>query len=237
MGADTVFAIPGENSQCQVRDDAGAWLEIDGAGDVTFSPSAAPVTEVANYRGTYAHTGKERPPSASIPITTFMPHNPVWGVLAEDKVRDFRILWGRPDIRYTKKSTPALTGAIATTGVVTFAGGDSADVIASFSTGDYGQNMVLVIDAKNYIVVNVSSAGVVTAVDAATGKHPTTAVTEDDVDFIVVPAAQYDFSASITTFVGISNPTDGVANTTLEIKLSNPLPAAKIVTAEGTLYL
>ena len=243
MAQDTVFAIPGEQSQVQVSDGT-KYLEVDGSGDVTFSPSAAPVLEVANYRGTFAHTGKERPPSCSIPITTFMPYNPVWRLLKQDQVREFRILWGRPSVKYAKKTTAALDGVITATtpvskeGTLAFTGTDAMEVITKFISGDFGRNLVINVDNVDYVLTSFSGTVPspvfnIRRVDNA----DVAAVTAEDVEYITLPAVQYDFEASITSFSGMSNPVDGVLNTTLELKLQNPLNDPTLVTAAGSLYL
>ncbi len=219
------IASPTENARVELSADSGAtWQFIPGTASVTESGGESPTREQVTFTGVNQITGKARPPTVEFSIAGYAAAHAVHQLLKARKESG-----ALTHFRYTfeEQELQAVTGApntvaIATTGVVTFAG-DSPD----FTEAQFGPGVAIKVGSKYYVVDTISSSGAVKVAPA-----PNAAVSATASYSIVVPGLQRpSFPARIQTFDNISADSESQVATTLSVAPIASLPALVIAGA------
>ena len=211
--------------------DAGAFVEIIGAGGMTETPGTATVTPVSalNLRSG-AITGSVPPGTATIDLPGAIPGHSYWNELRaryrSGATVQFRYTFFEDTI--LARTGSSITAQIATTGVVTFAGTPVPN-FKDDSTYTEGQAIQFGTGGslKNYVVQSINYE-----TGAVTTNKPGSAVTAGQYA-IVLPEMVSSFSASITSF-----PTFGAAaadsqlSATMEIAFKS-IPADPVISNLG----
>ncbi|WP_425154850.1 hypothetical protein [Candidatus Palauibacter sp.] len=156
-----VVLVEGTDAKLEVSNDGGTiFHDVPFAGSITYSGSEAPTFEVAPFEGVGQGVGKPRIGSIEVGVLSYVPELGVYGIL-EDAFDDGSILTFRITTK-EEQLDPEVTGdtiAIATSGLVTFAGTRDPN----FTGDEYGRGLVLETQAgAKYRVDAVSAAGAVT---------------------------------------------------------------------------
>ena len=225
MAKDGLAIINGLNSEIEFNDD-GTWREIPFAGDIEASGGEAPTTEVVTFKRVGTVVGKERLPSLTVQIPSYMPHHSIWQALSaaneDGSPLQFRI---RTQEHELADSTTGNTAAIAAapTGAVTLAPlvvpASGAAHSIDWRAEVYGVGLGLKIGTTVYIVDSISDTGVLTVKPA-----PESAVAAATYKVVVPRLRMGPFLARITTLAPFSLPVEGQLSTTLGLQPVVRLP-------------
>ena len=164
MGADALTIVDSDNSVLEFSVDGKAtWKEVPFVGSVEASGGETPSSEVVTFKRVGKVTGKDRLPSFTFSVPSFVPQHSSWKTLRENRAER---IWMR--IRTKEQlvatSTAGNTAAIADTGVVSLdplvidTPGHSID----WRTELYGIGLGIKIGTSIYIVDTISDVGVLT---------------------------------------------------------------------------
>ena len=149
-----------EDGVVEVSNDSGTtWVKIPGVNSYTETPSPAPERDVVAFEGVGKSIGHPRVPSVEL-SAIYSPMHKVWDTLR--KALESRVLLRfrvtlKEDVFFAIDSA-GKTVAIATTGVVSFAGVPKPDL----SEETFGPGGAIIVGSKAYIIKEISSAGVAT---------------------------------------------------------------------------
>ena len=233
MARNTVHGIFGAFSEIQVQSGT-TWLPLDNAQSFTFSSNAGTEYTTVNLKGSYARPAEELPESASIVVSPFMPHLPVYAdVLAASGPKLFRAYYGVPEDVVSVKASSVL--GISTTGVVTITGSGADTVGELFGPeGPVGTTAVLMTGSGSYVVTKIGGGATpeVIAYDLSTGAFPSSAVTGAAGSWkIINPGYRRQFRATVVTKSNESLTAEAVVENTIDLRLTSPLVKGTLVTA------
>lgn len=240
MARNTVHGLFGAMSEIQVQDGTD-WLPLDNAQSLTFSSNAGTEYTTVNLKGSYARAAEELPESASVVVSPFNPHLPVYAdVLARSGAKLFRAFYGVPE-EIIVTDAAARMGIAATNGTLSLTGtGIGSDIGEVFGpSGPVGTTAVLVTASNNYVVTKIGGGAdpVVSVYDLSTGKVPTQVVAPIAYK-IYNPAYRRQFRASVVTKSNESLTAEAVVENTIDLRLTSPLVKGALVTSfTGSGYL
>ena len=212
-----ITIVAGENSRLELSEDGTTFVKLPYVGNITSAGGEAPETDVVTYEEVGKIVGKRRLPTISIVIPSYVPNLDVWDTI-EDAADEKKILSWRMTTQVEEffvASGAANTVAIATTGVVTFAG-DAPD----FTGDDFAPGMVVEVGAAKYTIDSITSAGVVTVKPA-----PAAAVAATMGYKITNPSRRKGpFKAGIRSGDTFELPAEGQLQRTLELTPRARLP-------------
>lgn len=224
----SLVTVNADNSTLEASTDGGAtWSEVPYIGDVAASPGSTPENDIVTFKQVGKVRGKNRVPSLSVTIPSYVPNLPVWGDIADkadssDLVK-FRITTVQRQIHQTSDADAAAEADIANTGVLAL--GNDSDL--DLESHEYNIGLVFLDDDNDaaYTIAELTDAGVATLSPA-----PNTAVADIANYQVVIPALRITFDAQPSNPDDNFNlPSEGVLNTTLDLTLRTKLPRWAIV--------
>ena len=210
-----------EFSSVEYSSDQGStWLKIPGIQSYSESGGEAPERDVVGFDGVAKRSGHLRIPTIEM-SAVYSPVHAAWAALRDVALKgallQFRLTTKKDDVDSQTGSTN--TAAIATTGVVTFAGNEPEIEAAGVAPGQ-----VLVVDSKNYVIDSISAAGVITVKPA-----PDSAIAAKENWKIILPSVRRTFAATVRLADRASLESEGDMTTTLTLAPRAQLPAWEIV--------
>ena len=198
---------------------ADDWALLPGMSEYSESGGDRPTEDVVTFDGVGKIAGQARTPTITA-NAQYLPHLQGWKDVRSAYV-DGTPLW----IRITSKEdvlyeTATGTVAIATTGIVTFAG--TAQPITTSDT--YAVGNVIKHNNKGYVIDTISKTGVFTVKPA-----PASAVAASANYKIVAPSIRRTFRADVTLADRISVTPEGTMTTTINLSPRSQLPAPELV--------
>ena len=147
--------VRAENTNLEYSKAGGTFFPLPYVGDISVSGGEAPETDIISFRRSGKLAGKVRVPSFTMAIPSFTPQLQAFKDIRESIDDGGTLSWRlttRKDTIFTNAAT-ADTVAIATTGVVTFAG-----TAPDFSGSLFGEGMVIKVGGANYVIDSISDA-------------------------------------------------------------------------------
>lgn len=208
---------PTENAIVEVQSGTD-WLFIPGTASIAESGSEAPTREVATLVNKIQVVGNVAPPTIEFTISAYAPMHDTNRVLREALINN-TILSFRYRFAGQRLATPATgrTAAIATTGVVTFAGTGAA---IDFSNEAYGPGIALKIGNAYHIVDTISEDGQ----DLVVKPSPTSQVAAASFEVWVAPIYRPSFPARVMSFDNVDAGSESSLATSLGIAPTSILP-------------
>lgn len=204
------------------------WKELGGTGGHTVSGGERSASEITRMGGaTIQLFGRRGGYTMSIPIAVFHPHSDLTSLIQDALEGD------RPktkigvrirtieDMIFTQATG---TVAIASTGVVTFAGDGLADVNALITNGDIAAGDVIKVANARYRIASTDDSGILSVAPA-----PTTPLAATANYSVVTP--EVVLTLPICTVTGFANSevgTDGTYTSTLTVGWRGRLPKATV---------
>jgi len=160
--------IPTENARVEVRSASGSWKFIPGVASVTESGGESPTRTVSTLQNKITVTGNVNPPTISISVAAYVPHHSTMKLIQEALVNNTILQWRyvfQPQTLFTATGN-ANTVAIATTGVVTFAGTGP-----SLSDEAYGPGIAIKLGSAYHVIDSIDGTTGRATVDPAPGSQ------------------------------------------------------------------
>ena len=147
--------VRAENTILEYSKAGGTFSPFPYVGDISVSGGEAPETDIISFRRAGKLAGKVRVPSFSIAIPSYTPQLQAFKDIKEAIDDGDTLSW-----RLTTKKDTIFTNAvandtvaIATTGIVTYAG-----TAPDFSGSLFGEGMVIKVGGANYVIDSISDA-------------------------------------------------------------------------------
>ena len=182
MAQNLTVALEGTNSDIEVSfggDDNASYELLPGAASVDDPGGSAPSTQSQNFKQEFQSTGGIPPADVTVELDPFVGIHPTIQKLydaAANKTSTW-LRWTTAKESLLDAEAAKRTAAIATTGVVTFAGTDGEDAQkARWTTETFSVGLALLIAGKLYPVSDIAADGAITVVDGETYAAPTQAV-------------------------------------------------------------
>ena len=203
---DTVFQVKFQDGSVHTMPNITSYAESEGA---------TPTTQKPTLGGTATIVGRPAPSAVTFNIEA-LPHIAVYQKISNAKRNSETVQFTYSTKQRTLFNSATSRAAIAaTTGLVTFSGGDDPDLGTSlYSIGD-----TLLIANKHYIIADISDAGVATV-----ETPPTPAVTASEYKWVIPSVGRPYFPARITSFADASITSDDSLTTTLNAQLTDVAP-------------
>ena len=220
-----VTAFGSEFARLEYSSDSGStWNKIPGIQGYTESGGEAPERDVVTFDGVGKKSGHPRVPSIEV-SAAYSPAHTAWKAIRQASIKgtllQFRFTTKKQEPSFTASGN-ANTVAIATTGVVTFAGTQKPD----FAAGEIGLGMVIEVGTDNYIIDSISGDPIVVKVKPA----PDSAVSATVSYKIVLPSLRRGpFGATVRLAGNVSLESEGDMTTTLTLAPRAHLPEWSIV--------
>ena len=225
-----IAIIDSANMSLEISGDNIAWLRVANVGSIGVSGGEAPQTEVRSTDGVAQRTGDPGPPNMTVELPSFLPHM-AFGTLLKNRQNSNDDLFIRltmaDKIIFDSGDTSTFTVAIASNGVVTFAGATKPKTSAGSRLIAPGHIIDISGQDSKYVIDSITDIGVVTVNPA-----PADAISASDTYDILAPSLRNGPVIGKVRSGPANNFTvsaDGVLSGTVEFGLNNPLPGWEIV--------
>ena len=216
--------VRAENTILEYSKDGADYFAFPYVGDISVSGGEAPETDIISFRRVGKLAGKVRVPSFTIAIPSYTPQLQAFKDIRE-AIDDGDVLnW-----RLTTKKDTILTNAatsdtvaIATTGIVTFAG-----TTPDFAGTLFGEGMVIKVGGANYVLDSISEA---TPPVVMVRPAPSSAVTASQPYMIDTPSLRLGpFTAKVRSPLAFDLPAEGNMTSSIDLTPEAQLPDWTIV--------
>lgn len=180
-------------------DDAGTYRELQGIGSMEIASGQAQAQTYQGFEGELSEAGAPEVGAVTFEVSSYAPQHPSWQWMQSqlDDAQNVTIRAESREVTVSPVTSGAMTAAIATTGVVTFAG-------SYVLPAEVARGHCIKIGTNLYVIQSISDADtpVVTV-----GPSPNSAVSAANFS-IVFPILRWQISGQISQMPGGSVGTD-----------------------------
>ena len=216
--------VRAENTDLEYSKDGATYFPLPYVGDISVSGGEAPETDIISFRRAGKLAGKVRVPSFSAAIPSYTPQLQAFKDIKKAIDDGDSLTWRlttKKDTIFTNADTGD-TVAIATTGIVTYAG-----TAPDFSGSLFGEGMVIKVGGANYVIDSISDD---TPPVVMVRPAPSAAVAAAQPFMIDTPSLRLGpFTAKVRSPLGFDLPAEGNMTSSIDLTPEAQLPDWTIV--------